>query len=402
MKRRRVKITGIGPVTPAGIGREAFWKGIQEPVSRVRPYGRIGEAFGPFVAAHIERFSIVKYADRTLIPKGAARHTLFAVAGAVLALEDAGIALEELRGAASAVITGSSIMDFGGTLSSIDGVARRGVEVAQPRVLYAIGVGSVPSAINEVLGINGRTVAFSNQCSSGLDAVGHAADMISRGEIDIAICGGTEAPLHRFPMIELRAAGLTPASIEMSDRLARPFDLWRTTGVVGEGCCIMILEGEESPRRGYSYVSGYGFASDEYDDLCSGMVDAGRFAMAQARVRPSDIDVINAWGPGHKLVDRGEGFAMQKLFGSALPGIATLSIKGSIGTPLGAAPAIQLAAAALAQRFDTIPPTVNWQRPDPECPFDLAAHSRAIDHRWTLINSHGLGALNSSMVIERC
>lgn len=402
MKRRRVKITGIGPVTPAGIGREEFWKGILEPVSRVQPYGKLGGEFGPFVAAAVDRFNIAKYADRTLVPKSAARHTLFAVAGAALALQDAGISRTELQASASAVITGSSIMDFGGVLSSVDSVVRRGSEMSQPRVLYAAGIGSVPSAINAVLGIDGRTVAFSNQCSSGLDAIGYAADLVAKGEVDIAICGGTEAPLHRFPLLELRAGGLTPNTDERPSQIARPFDLWRTTGVVAEGCCIVVLEAESSPRPGYSFIAGYGFASDEDGELCGGMVEASRLAMAQAGIRPPEIDVINAWGPGHRLVDRGEGSAMRKIFGPALSSIATVSIKGAIGTPLGAAPAIQLGTAALSQKHGLIPPTVNWRRPDPECPFNLSGSMRVIEHQWTMVNSHGLGALNSCMILRRC
>jgi 3-oxoacyl-(acyl-carrier-protein) synthase len=301
-----------------------------------------------------------------------------------------------------AVVTGSSIMDFGGTLSSIDAVGKRGVDMAQPRVLYSIGIGSVASAVNEVLRVDGRTLALSNQCSSGLDAIGFAANMIASGEVDLAVCGGTEAPLHRFPLVELRAAGLTPFTTEQPGRIARPFDLWRTTGVVGEGCCMFTLEPESSPRPGYCYVAGYGFASDGEMGVCSGMCEAGKLAMAQALVRPRDIDVLNAWGPGHKIVDQGESDAMRRLFGDSLCHLPTVSIKGSIGTPLGAAPAIQVASAALGLRMGAVPPTVNWEFPDPGCPFALSAKPMTIAHQYTLINSHGLGAVNSSLVLERC
>lgn len=402
MKRRRVKITGIGPVTPAGIGREEFWAGIQEPMSRVRPFDKLGEEYGAFMAAYIERFNIAKYVDRTKVPKGAARQTLFAVAGAILAVQDAGISQEELAVARCAVVSGSSIMDFGGTISSMDAVQSRGVKMAQPRVLYAIGIGSVPSAINQALGTNGRTLALSNQCSSGMDAIGYAASLVASGEVDMAICGGTEAPLHRFPLIELRAAELTPATTDMSGRMARPFDLWRTTGVVAEGACMFVIEPEGSARAGYGYLSGYGFANDPDGELCAGMVDAGKIAMAQAGIRPADIEVLSAWGPGHKLVDSAEARAMTALFGRDLPEIAVGSIKGAIGTPLGAAPAIQIAAAALGLRHGVIPPTVNWEHPDPDCCLNLSNRARRIAHRRTLINSHGLGAVNSCVVMERC
>lgn len=402
MKRRRVKITGIGPVTPAGIGREAFWAGILEPISRVSSYKKIGEEFGPFVAAHIESFDAGKYIDRTRLPKVVARHTMFAVVGAVLAMRDAGISVEEMRAMRSAVVTGSSIMDFGGIISSSDAVREKGARAAQPRVLYSIGIGSVPSVVSQTLEINARTIALSNQCSSGMDAIGYATSLVMNGEVDIALCGGTDAPLQRFPMLELRAADLTPSTADLPGLQARPFDLWRTTGVVGEGCSMFLIEPESSPRVGYSYIAGYGFANDKSNQLCDGMAAAGRMAIAQARMHIANIDVINAWGPGHKLVDRGEAIAMDSLFGTELKHIAAVSIKGAIGTPLGAAPAIQIASAALSQRYGVLPPTVNWEYPDPDCQFNLSNRSRTISHDVTLVNAHGLGAVNSSLVLERC
>lgn len=401
MKRRRVKITGIGPVTPAGIGRDAFWKGILEPVSRIRPYTKLGPEHGPFVAAYIDKLDLNKYVDREALPKGAARHTHFAIAGAILALADAGLSIAELREASCGIITGACLMDFGGILNSADAVKTKGLKMAQPRSLYTTGVGSVPSAINFSLGLAARTTAMSNQCSSGLDAIGYAAAMVAGGEIDVAICGGTDAPLHRFPMVEFRAGGLTPSSEEMPERVARPFDLWRTTGVIAEGCSMLVLEPESSPRKGYSYVTGYGFANDN-GELCEGMFDAARIAMAQACIRPFEVEALAAWGPGHRLVDFGEAKAMQRLFGDRLKDIAAGSIKGSIGSALGAAPALQVSVAALSQKFGMLPPTVNWEYPDPGCPLNLSGCTRVIDHRFTLVNAHGLGAVNGAMVLERC
>jgi len=292
MKRRRVKITGIGPVTPAGIGKEAFWKGILEPVSRIRPYSKLGEDFGPLVAACVNGFDVEDFVGRQSLPKGAARQTLFAIAGAVLAMRDAGVSVDDLRRSSCAVVTGSSLMDFGGIGGTIDAVTKKGMRGAQPRVLYAMGVSSVGSAVNEVLNLSARTMAISTQCAAGLDAIGYAADLVATGEVDIVICGGTEAPLHRFPMAELRAAELTPATKEMPERIARPFDLWRTTGVVSEGACMFVLEADESTRKGYSYVEGYAFSNDAGGELCSGMASAGRIALAQARVRPSEIEAL--------------------------------------------------------------------------------------------------------------
>lgn len=403
MKRRRVKITGIGPVTPAGIGREAFWSGILEPVSRVRPYPKFGEEYGPFVAAHVGAFDIGKYVkDRSLLPKGAARHTLFAVAGAVLALADAGLRPDQLSEADCVIVTGSSLMDFGGITSSTDAVHRRGSGAAIARTIFTTNITSVPDAINRVFGITARTMTLQNSCCSGADAIGYAAELVAEGKAEIAICGGTEAPLHRCPLLELRAAGLTPTTTEMPERLARPFDLWRTTGVVSEGACMFVIEPETSERAGYSYVAGYGFANDRPNAVCGGISSAGRVALADAGLRPEEIESINAWGPGHKLIDEGEARAMVELFKSALQEIPVASIKGAIGSPLGAAPAIQVAVAALAQRFAVIPPTVNWEYADPACPLNLSGQARHVEHDYTLINSHGVGSVNASLVLVRC
>lgn len=218
----------------------------------------------------------------------------------------------------------------------------------------------------------------------------------------MVICGGTEAPLHRCPLLELRATGLTPMTDEMPERLARPFDLWRTTGVVSEGASMFLIEPENSPRRGYSYITGYAFANDKPGDLCGGMATAGKQAIADARLRTDQIDVINAWGPGHKLIDQMEAQAMKDLFQNHLANIPAVSIKGSVGSPLGSAPAMQVAAAALGHRFGMIPPTVNWDYADPACPLNLSNQPRSIGHAVTLVNAHGLAGVNSSLILERC
>ena len=372
-------------------------------MSRVRPYTKMGDECGPFVAAHITGIDIAKTVGEPMeLPRGSARHTLFAVAGVLLALKDAGISRRELQSANCAVVTGSSLLDFGGIGNAIEAVNKRGVRAAQPRVVYTTTLTTVPDVISQVCGITARTMTVQSSCCSGSDAIGHAAELVATGEADIALCGGTESPLHRFPMLELRAAGLTPPNVEMPHRIARPFDLWRTTGVVSEGACMFVLEQESSVRPGYSYVSGYAFANDGPNDLCGGITVAGRLALAAAGLRPAQVEAISAWGPGHKLIDEAEARAMAGLFGPALQEIPVVSIKGAVGAALGAAPAIQVAAAALGQRFGILPPTVNWDYPDPSCPLKLSNRSRAMSHSSTLINAHGVGNVNACLILERC
>jgi 3-oxoacyl-(acyl-carrier-protein) synthase len=235
-----------------------------------------------------------------------------------------------------------------------------------------------------------------------MDAIGYAANLVADGEVDLVLCGGTEAPLFRFPILELRAAGLTPFTCDMPARASRPFDLWRTTGVVSEGTCMFVIEPEGSSRTGYSYISGYGFANDEADCLCSGLASATRLALASAHLRPSQLEALVLWGPGHREIDHAETKALGRVFGSVPRGIPAMSSKGSLGIALGAASAIDVAVAALAQKMAILPPTVNWEHSDPACPLNLSNRSRAISHDSTLIQSHGLGGVNASMVLERC
>jgi 3-oxoacyl-(acyl-carrier-protein) synthase len=402
MNRRRVKITGIGPVTPAGIGKELFWKGILEPVSRVRPFTKLEPELGPFVAAFIEGLHIDQYVPRASVPKGSARHTLFAIAGAALALRDAGMSSDDFVHANTVVVAGACVMDFEGIIRTVEAVTEKGVRGAQGRAVYTTNAAAIAATVGEVLGIPARTMSVQSSCCTGLDAIGHAARLVGSGEADIAICGGTDAPLFQCPLVELRAVGMTPDTTDNAKKLDRPFDMWRTTGVVSEGACMFVIETETSPRPGYSFVTGYAYSNDRPKELCSGMAVAMKQALADANIRAAQVECISAWGPGHRLIDAAEARMLDEVFGKQLAGIPALSIKGSIGNPLGAAGAIQVAAAALSQKTGYIPPTVNWQFPDPDCPLNLCANQRHISHDVTLVNAHGLSGVNSSLILHRC
>ncbi len=400
MKRRRVKITGIGPVTPAGIGRAEFAAGILEPVSRVHEFkGFIKHGGGEFVAAEVGEFDL-----ETLVPGLSAqripRHTQFALAGAALAARDAGLSLPELGGRSPLIVAGASLMDFGVMNKIMETILRKGPAFGLPSAVFSASVSAISGAIAEAVGGATRTLTLQSACCSGVDAIGHAVNSIAAGETDIAICGGTEAPLYFHPMIELKMAGLTPDTAELPERMCRPFDLWRTTGVISEGACMFILEPEDSPRPGYAFVDGYAYATDPAGKPLEGLADSIRLALANAGITRKAVDCINAWGPGHKLVDRAEAQVLQAVFGGRLAEIPALSIKGAIGNPLGAGGPIQVAAAALGLRDGTIPPTVNWQYPDPDCPLNLSAKARAVAHQVTLVNSHGLSGTNACLVLS--
>ena len=400
MKRRRVKITGLGFVTPAGIGKEEFWKGILEPVSRVTAVGRFSEDAGAFLAAEVKGFKFENFVSG-ISSKRMPRHTQFAVAAASLALADAGLSLSDIKGRAPLVIVGASLMDFGSINKGVDLIIRKGPLNGLPSSVFSASVSSISGTIGEIIGGVTRTMALQSACCAGLDSIGHAADMVAKGEAEIALCGGTEAPLFFHPMLELKMAGLAPGNPEYPERQSRPFDLWRTTGVIGEGACVLLIEPEESPRTGYAFIDGYAYGSDPLESPGAGLYDAMKVALANARVGVRDIECINAWGPGHKIIDRAEADALIRVFGRELSSIPTVSLKGAIGNPLGAGGAIQVGCAALAMQRGAVPPTVNWQFPDPSCPLNLANQPRYIVHNRTIINAHGLSGTNSCLVVAR-
>ena len=396
-----MKITGVGPVTPAGIGREAFWRGIQEPVSRARRFTDLGEEFGPFVATCVDGFDLKDYIPKAGRLIGSARHTQFALAAVVLALADAGISESELSDREVAVVMGSSLIDFGWINRSVDSIHARGSRGALRRVIYEASPAAISGAIVSHFGLRGKAMVYQSSCCAGLDAVGAAAQMIGRGEADIAICGGAEAPMHRTPLLELRAAGLTPSNPEKPHLQGKPFDLWRTTGVVGEGASVMILEPETSPRRALAWIDGHAFASDVDDRVFSGLTSAILSAMAEAGMRAEEIDSINAWGPGHLKIDAAEVRALEGVFSrKQLREIAAFSIKGAIGNPLGAAGAIQSLLGALSLHEGCLPPTVNWEHPDPECALCLSGTARLIRPHSMLVNAHGVSGANTALILK--
>lgn len=401
MKRRRVKITGIGPVTPAGVGREAFWRGMLEPISRVRELKHLAKHnTGDFLGAEVTDENLPALVAELGADK-LPRHTQFALAGAKLALNDAGLDFSDLRDQQALVVAGASLMDFGVMNKIMDRIVKKGPDFGLPSAVFSSSVSSIAGSIADLIDGPTQTMALQSACCSGLDAIGHAFQRVAQGETEIAICGGTEAPLYFHPMLELRMAGLAPDSAEMPERMCRPFDRWRTTGVIGEGACMFVLEPEESPRPACAFLEGYAYSTDPSDHALLGLAEAIRLALANAGRRLTEIDCINAWGPGHKLVDRAEAQVLRKVFGEKLTDVPAVSIKGAIGNPLGAAGAMQIGVAALGLAEEMIPPTVNWQFPDPDCPLNLSAKARAVAHHVTLVNSHGLSGTNACLVLSK-
>jgi 3-oxoacyl-(acyl-carrier-protein) synthase len=295
-------------------------------------------------------------------------------------------------------------MDLDKVARSVLAVERKGARYAMGSTVYESSSVTVSGKIAEYLGAENRSMRmFGHQsaCCSGLDAIGRAAEMVASGQTDLAITGGAEAPLTLHPLAEFNAVELSPSHGEAPEKACRPFDLWRSTGVLGEGAAMFTLEPEESPRPAYAWVTGYGFANDANDMPASGIGEALADALANARRRPEEVDYVCAWGTGHRIIDICEAMALKQQFGSRLQEIPVASVKGSVGIALGASGAIQTASVALTLAMGLIPPTVNWQTPDPDCPLNLSASPRRIQPSIAVVNAHGLSGTNAALVIER-
>ena len=401
MIRRKVKITGIGMVTPVGIGKADFLRGIMESTSRVVALESLGLGAENCVGATVSNFNFPAYFPN-FKGRNTPRHTQFALVAALLALEDAGIAFDEVKKSNPVVMAGASLMDSEVINKTILGVERNGPRHALARTVFQGPVSAIGAEIGRQINGAVRTQTLQSACCSGMDAIGHAAALVQSGEAEMAICGGTEAPLVYHPMLELGAAGLSPGRADDPTTVCRPFDRWRTTGVIGEGACFLIIEPESSPRKGYATVEGYCYVTDSDGSVSKGLAKAMALAVSNARISVRDIDHISCWGPGHGAIDKAECQAIESLLGGAVLGPAAYSIKGAIGNPLGAAGAIQVGSAALGMTEDFIPPTVNWNYPDPSCRLNLSNSVRRIPTKTAMVNAHGLSGTNSVLILKKC
>lgn len=399
--RRRVKITGIGPVTPAGIGREAFFAGINEPVSRIRMLHSVRDESGPLIGADILDFDLQEFAPEES-PRRLSRHTQFGLVAAILALDDAGISRDAAYAMNSVVVTGSAVMDIDKIGRGVEVVSRRGPKFSVASTISETSTINVAAKISEYLGSRPRMFALQSACCSGLDAIGQAAELIANCQAELAIAGGSEAPLTLHPLLEFSAAELSPTNCSNPEKACRPFDLWRSVGVMGEGACMLTLEPESSPRPAIAWVTGYGYATDPDIRAGFGIAEAGRMALANARRRPAEVDYINAWAPGHKAIDLYEAHALRATYQpEELRRTPVTSIKGAVGSALGAAGAIQAASVALSLRHGVLPPTVNWETEDPSCRFCLSSRPRYLAPTVAVVNSHGISGTNACLVLEK-
>jgi 3-oxoacyl-(acyl-carrier-protein) synthase len=291
--------------------------------------------------------------------------------------------------------------------NSINAFERHGQAGMSPTAVGALTPQAAANVIADRIGTRAHAATVSSACPSGLDAVALAADLIRSGSAELAIAGGADAPITKHTFAAFIATGLNSCRNGEPEKASRPFDLERDSGVISEGAGMFVLENlERAQSRGvriYLELSGYARQRDRaVDDPASGLFDAMQLALANAQRTAEDVDYISAYGPGHPVLDSAEVHYIKEVFGKRAYSIPISSIKGVTGNPLAAGGPLQIAACALSFRDQVIPPTANYETPDPDCDLDFVPlRARKAKLNCILMNVRGLGGSASSLVVSR-
>nr|AEM44309.1 ketoacyl synthase [uncultured bacterium] len=415
---RRVVITGIGVVAPGGSGgKDQFWSLLTEGRTATRPISLFdASSFRSRIAAEAEFDPVASGLSPQEIRR-MDRAAQFAVVSAREALADSGLSPSELDPFRTGVTIGSAVgatmgLDVEYSVVS-DGGAKWHVdhEYAVSHLFNHFVPSSFATEVAWAVGAQGPTAVVSTGCTSGLDSVGHAVELIREGSADVMVAGATDAPISPISVACFDAIKATSPRNDDAAHASRPFDRTRNGFVLGEGSAVFVLEELESARaRGaHVYAEIAGFASRSNAFHMTGlrtdgkeMAEAIRVSLDEARLDGTAVDYINAHGSGTKQNDRHETTAFKRSLGEHAYNVPVSSIKSMIGHSLGAIGSLEIAASALAIEHGVVPPTANLHEPDPECDLDytpLTAREGRID--TVLSVGSGFGGFQSAMVLTR-
>jgi 3-oxoacyl-[acyl-carrier-protein] synthase II len=405
----RVAVTGLGAVTPLGNDAPSTWRAAvagESGIDFIRSFDASG--FPVRVAAEVKDYE----PNGVVSPKEARRldrNVLLALGAAKEAIDDAG--LNGFDPARVGVVFGSAIGGFLGIMQQHEVLQERGPDRVSPHFLPNVLVDSASGQLAISLGLRGPNYAPVSACATGSHAIGEAAEIIRRGDADAILAGGTEACMHPLILAGFCAMRGLAAEEEHPPRASRPFDATRAGFVMGEGACVLLLEDLEAAQaRGakiYAQVLGYGASNDAYhmaapDPDSVGVAEMMHAALARARVKPTDVGYINAHGTSTPLGDLAETKAVKEVFGDHAYDLAISSTKSMMGHCFGAAGAIEGMMCVLALHDGVLPPTINYEHPDPECDLDYVPNeAREAEVRVALSNAMGLGGHNGCVLFAR-
>ncbi|MCL6533956.1 MAG: beta-ketoacyl-ACP synthase II [Fimbriimonadales bacterium] len=406
--RRRVVVTGMGLVTPLGLGIEPFWEGLITGRRVIGPITHFdASGFTTRIAAEVKEFDPTQFMEKK-DARRASRFIQFAIAATHMALADAQLQITPENAERIGVLIGSGIggVDYMDTQMRV--LVQQGPDRLSP-FLGAMMIADMASGMVSIqFGIKGPNLCVVTACSTGADALGQAMRAIIYGDADVMIAGGSEAAIVPVGIGAFCAARAMSTRNDDPEHASRPFDAERDGFVMGEGCGVLILESlEHAKARGariYAELLGYGMSADAYhitqpDPEGDGARRAMQNALKDAGLQPTDIDYINAHGTSTRYNDAKETLAIKRVFGEHAYKLAVSSTKSVTGHLLGAAGAVEACACILAIQHQMLPPTINYEYPDPECDLDYVPNTaRPAKVRYAMSNSFGFGGHNSVLV----
>ncbi|MBW2057963.1 MAG: beta-ketoacyl-[acyl-carrier-protein] synthase family protein [Deltaproteobacteria bacterium] len=409
--RRRVVITGIGVVAPNGIGKDDFWEALVSGKSAITKITRFDVSSYPYqIAGEVKRFDPADFMTRK-IAKRTALFAQFALAAARLAVWDCGLTPEMFCNLNAGVFLGDSIGGLDLLEEQVGIFHEKGIRRLSPFASVMFFSHAAASHVGIEFNIRGPAVTVSTGCPAGANAIRLAAEEIRRGNIDIAVVGGTDAPISPVMVAALSASGSLASNNGDPEKASRPFDRNRSGWVLSEGAGILVLEefrhADSRSANLYGEVLGCSLTNDacgvyEIDRSGDGLYRSMKNALSEAHLIPEEIEYISAHAPSMVLTDQVEVLAIKRLFKEYAYRVPVSSIKSMIGQPLAATGIFQLIACLLGMRDRTLPPTINYEQPDPDCDLDCVPNkARGKTIRTALVNTHGYGGINCSVVVGK-
>ena len=407
----RVFVTGLGAITPIGNDVPIYWQNLTDGVSGAGPITTFDASdYSVRIACEVKDFDPTQWMDRKMARR-TARVTQFAVAATRQALDDAGLTIDE----DNCDNVGVVIATGGGGISLAEEGAYvlrdRGPRAVSPLLLPGLMPNAVSCLVSIETGARGPVLTSTLACASGNYSMIEAYHFLQRGEADVIIAGGTESASTPVSFAAVARMGALSSRNDDPQRASRPFDAQRDGFVYGEGAAVMIMETEEHARaRGakiYAEVLGGRLTGDAFhitapDPEGDGAVRAMEGAVEGAGLQPTDIDVIYAHGTSTPLNDGTETKAIRRVFGEHADNLAVTATKSMVGHLMGAAGAVSALAAALTLQEGVIPPTINYEYPDPECDLDYVPNqARRAEVDAALVNAFGFGGQNVVLVMKR-
>ena len=408
---KRVVITGIGAITPIGIGKDNFWNSLLDGKSGIGPITKFNaENHDARIAAEVKDFDPHDFLDKKEA-KRMDRFSQFAVAATKLALEDGSINLDELNRERIGAIIGSGIGGIETLENEVVKYTEKGPNRVSPLFIPMMISNMAAGQVSMNFGLKGSSMTLTTACASATHAIGESFRMIKHGYMDMVVTGGTEASITPVAIAGFCSMKALSTNNEEPSKACRPFDKDRSGFIMGEGSGIVILEDlEHALNRGatiYAEVVGYGSTSDAFhitqpDPEANGARNAMRLALEEGSVDYKEIGYINAHGTSTYFNDKLETLAIKTLFKEHAYELNVSSTKSMTGHLLGAAGGIEAIATSLALMTGKIPPTINYETPDEECDLNYTPNKYVEkDINYAMSNSLGFGGHNASILLKK-